>query len=130
MKRETPSSPTNLLSNFSWPYRYDIWVGNPGMGVNQMTRVSIKRREFQSDDKSFNQMTRVQPNDNTRPQQGDSLKKRWPKATFWNDKSFNRITRVSIRWLDFHQMTRLSSDDKTFIRWQDFHRMTRLSSDD
>ena len=31
--------------------------------------------------------------------------------------------------VDFPQMTRLSSDDKTFFRWQDFLQMTRLSSD-
>jgi hypothetical protein len=35
-----------------------------------------------------------------------------------------------MRWQEFHQMTRVSPDDKSFTRWQEFHEMTRVSWDD
>ncbi len=41
----------------------------------------------------------------------------------WDDRS-------SMRWLEFHEMTRVPWDDKRFMRWQEIHEMTRVASDD
>ena len=49
----------------------------------------------------------------TKPQQEDSLNKKWPKATFSKDKNSNRLQQ-------FQHMTTVSTDDNSFNRWQEF----------